>query len=81
MSVLLIIYLVSIVGAYLTFRQVYSAGGEWEVLNPGFSEFALIFVPILNSLIALAGIVGIVQDFILSLNIKIDYKRFFRIKK
>ena len=80
MIVLITIYLASIVGAYLTFRQVYSPGGEWEALNPGSTEFMLIFVPATNTFISLVGIVGIVMDWIKSLNIKINYTRFFRIK-
>jgi len=78
---LLIIYLASMIGAYLTIRKTFGPGGEWESLNPGNTEFMLIFVPGINMFISLVGIVGIVVDWIKSLNIKIDYNRFFRIKK
>jgi len=81
MIVLLIIYLASIVGAYLTIRKTFGPGGEWEGLSPGSTEFMLIFVPGINMFISGVGIVYIVVDWITSLNIKIDYNRFFRIKK
>lgn len=81
MIVLLIIYLVSIVGAYLTIRKTFSEGGEWEVLSPGSTELFLIFLPGFNTFVCLVGIVGIVVDWIDSLNFKIDYNKFFRIKK
>ncbi len=81
MIVLLIIYLASIIGAYLTIRQLFSEGGEWEVLDPGYTEFVLIVVPGCNTFIGLAGIVGVIIRWIESLNIKIDYSWIFRIKK
>ena len=81
MIVLLIIYLASIVGAYLTVRQIFGPGGEWEGLTPGFTEVGFIFLPVCNTFVSAVGIVGIVQDWIMSLNIKINYNRFFRIKK
>ena len=81
MIVLLIIYLASIIGAYLTIRQLFSEGGEYEVLSPGYTEFFLIFIPGANTLIAAAGIIGVIINWIDSLNIKINYNRFFRIKK
>ena len=81
MTVLLIIYLASMIGAYLTIRKTFSEGGEWEVLSPGGTELFLMLMLGFNTFVCLVGIVGIVQDFILSLNIKINYNRFFRIKK
>lgn len=82
MIVLILIYLASVIGAYLTIRKTFSEGGEWEVLSPGSTElFFLMFLPGFNMFICLVGIVGIVVDWIKSLNIKINYKRFFRIKK
>lgn len=77
----IIIYLASIIGAYLTIRKTFGPGGEWEVLSPGFTELFLTFAPAINTAVSAVGIVGIVQDIILSLNIKINYNRFFRIKK
>ena len=68
------------IGAYLTVRQVFGPNGEWEALSPGATELFLMFLPGANTFVCLVGIVGIVQDFILSLNIKINYNRFFRIK-
>ena len=38
MIVLLIIYLASMIGAYLTIRKTFGPGGEWEVLSPGSTE-------------------------------------------
>lgn len=81
MITLLLIYIASFIGAYLTVRKTYNPGGEWEALNPGRTEFMLIFVPGTNTFISLVGIVGIVVDWIKSLNIKINYTRFFHIKK
>jgi len=81
MIVLLLIYLASVIGAYLTIRRVFGPGGEWEALSPGAMELFLMFVPGANTFISLTGLVGVVQDFILSLNIKINYNRIFRIKK
>ena len=81
MIVLLIIYLVSIVGAYLTIRKTFSEGGEWEVLSPGSTELFLMLMPGFNTFICLVGIVGIVVDWIKSFKIQIDYNKIFRIKK
>ena len=85
MIVLILIYLASVIGAYLTFRSLYSVGGEWEGLSPSISDIFFMFVPLANTIITLGGAFTIavarIQDFILSLNIKINYKRFFRIKK
>jgi len=81
MIVLLIIYLASIVGAYLTVRQVFGPGGEWEALSPGATEIFLIFLPGANTFISLTGIVGAIMTWIDSLNFNINYNRFFRIKK
>jgi len=81
MIVLLLIYLASVIGAYLTIRRVFGPGGEWEALSPGATELFLMFVPGANTFISLTGAVTVVQDFILSLNIKINYNRIFRIKK
>jgi len=81
MIVLLIIYLASMIGAYLTIRKTFSAGGEWEVSSPGSTELFLMLMPGFNAFICLVGIVGIVVDWIDSLNFKIDYNKFFRIKK
>ena len=78
---LLIIYLASIVGAYLTIRKTFSEGGEWEVLSPGSTELFLMLMPGFNMFICLVGIVGIVVDWIKSFNIQIDYNKIFRIKK
>jgi hypothetical protein len=81
MIVLILIYLASVIGAYLTIRRTFSVGGEWEGLSPGSTELFLMFLPGFNIFVSLVGIVSIVQDFILSLNIKINYRRFFRIKE
>ena len=81
MIVLILIYLASVIGAYLTIRMLYSAGGDWEGLTPGISDIIFMFIPGANTIIMLGGMVTVVQDFILSLNIKINYRRFFRIKK
>lgn len=81
MIVFILIYLASMIGAYLTVRQVFGPNGEWEALSPGATELFLMFLPGANTFVCLVGIVGIVQDFILSLNVKINYNRFFRIKK
>ncbi len=81
MIVLLIIYIASIVGAYLTVRRVFGPGGEWENLTPGFTEVGLIFLPGANTFISLIGLVGAIMTWIDSLDIKINYNRFFRIKK
>lgn len=80
MIVFILIYLASMIGAYLTIRKTFSEGGEWEILSPGSTELFLMLMPGFNTFVCLVGIVGIVQDFILSLNIKINYNRFFRIK-
>jgi hypothetical protein len=81
MIVLIIIYLASIIGAYLTVRQVFGPGGEWEGLTPGFTEVGFIFLPVCNTFVAHVGIVNVIIKWIESLNIKINYNRFFRIKK
>ena len=81
MIVFILIYLASMIGAYLTVRQVFGPYGEWEALSPGATELFLMLMPGANTFVCLVGIVGIVQDFILSLNVKINYNRFFRIKK
>ena len=81
MIVFILIYLASMIGAYLTIRKTFSEGGEWEVLSPGSTELFLMLMPGFNTFVCLVGIVGIVQDIILSLNIKINYNRFFRIRK
>ena len=81
MIVLLIIYLASMIGAYLTIRKTFSEGGEWEVLSPGSTELFLMLMPGFNTFICLVGIVGIVVDWIKSFKIQIDYNKIFRIKK
>jgi len=85
MIVFILIYLASVIGAYLTIRKTFSKGGEWEVLNPGSTELFLMLMPGFNMFVCLVGIfqliVDIVVDWIKSLNIKINYNRFFRIKK
>ena len=81
MIVLLITYLVSIVGAYLAIRRIFGPNGEWEVLSPGATELFLMFLPGFNTFISLIGIVGGIMEWIDSLNFKIDYNKFFRIKK
>jgi len=85
MIVFILIYLASVIGAYLTIRKTFSKGGEWEVLNPGSTELFIMLMPGFNMFVCLVGIfqliVDIVVDWIKSLNIKIDYNRFFRIKK
>ena len=81
MIVLLIIYLASMIGAYLTIRKTFSAGGEWEVSSPGSTELFLMLMPGFNAFICLVGIVGIVVDWIKSFKIQIDYNKIFRIKK
>jgi hypothetical protein len=81
MIVLLIIYLVSVIGAYLTIRRIFGPNGEWEALSPGITELIVVILPLCNSLVTLYGIVSIVWDCIASLNIKIDYNKIFRIKK
>ena len=68
------------IGAYLTIRKIFSEGGECEFCSPGSAELFLMLMPGFNTFVCLVGIVGIVVDWITSLNIKIDYKRFFRIK-
>ena len=78
---MLVIYLASIVGAYLTIRKIFSEGGEWENLTPGFAEVGFIFLPGANTFISLAGLVVVIMEWIDSLNIKINYNRFFRIDK
>ncbi len=78
---LITVYLASIIGAYLTVRQVFGPGGEWESLTPGFTELVMIFLPVCNTFISLTGIVGASVRWIESLNIKINYNRIFRIKK
>ena len=52
---LLIIYLASIVGAYLTIRKAFSKGGEWEVLSPGSTELFLMLMPGFNTFVCLVG--------------------------
>ena len=85
MIVFILIYLASVIGAYLTIRKTFSKGGEWEVLNPGSTELFIMLMPGFNMFVCLVGIfqliVDIVVDWIKSLNIKINYNRFFRIKK
>ena len=85
MIVFILIYLASVIGAYLTIRKTFSKGGEWEVLNPGSTELFLMLMPGFNMFVCLVGIfqliVDIVVGWIKSLNIKINYNRFFRIKK
>ena len=81
MIVFILIYLASMIGAYLTIRKTFSEGGEWEVLSPGSTELFLMLMPGFNTFICLVGIVGIVVDWIDSLNFKIDYNKIFRIKK
>ena len=81
MIVLLIIYLASMIGAYLTIRKTFSEGGEWEVLSPGSTDLFLMLMPGFNTFISLIGIVGAIVEWIDSLNFKIDYNKFFRIKK
>ena len=80
MIVFILIYLASMIGAYLTVRQVFGPNGEWEALSPGATELFLMLMPGFNTFVCLVGIVGIVMDWITSLNIKINYNRFFRIK-
>ena len=81
MIVFILIYLASMIGAYLTIRKTFSEGGEWEVLSPGATELFLMFLPGFNTFISLIGIVGGIMEWIDSLNFKIDYNKFFRIKK
>lgn len=81
MIVLILIYVASVIGAYLTMRRLYSSGGDWEGLSPNVSDIIFMFIPGANTIITLGGVVTVIQDFILSLNIKINYSRFFRIKK
>ena len=81
MIALLIIYLVSIVGAYLAIRRIFGPNGEWEVLSPGASELFLMFLPGFNTFISSIGIISVIMKWIDSLNFNIDYNKFFRIKK
>ena len=81
MIVLLIIYLVSVIGAYVTVRQVFGPRGQWEALSPGATELFLMFLPGANTFISLIGIVVVIMAWIDSLNIKFDYNKIFRIKK
>lgn len=76
---LLIIYLASVIGAYLTFRRFYSEVGEWENLSLGRSELFFMFVPGVNIFVCLVGVADLIINFTKSL--KIGFKRFFRIKK
>lgn len=76
---LLIIYLASVIGAYLTFRRFYSEVGEWENLSLGRSELFFIFVPGVSIFVCLVGVADLIINFTKSL--KIGFKRFFRIKK
>lgn len=79
MIVLILIYVASLIGAYLTIRKTFSKGGDWEALNPGSTELMFMFVPGLNIFVCLVGVAGLLMDFVKSL--KINYNRFFRIKK
>ena len=79
MIVFILIYLASMIGAYLTIRKTFSEGGEWEVLSPGSTELFLMLMPGFNTFVCLVGFAGLLMDFTKSL--KIDYNRFFRIKK
>ena len=81
MIVFILIYLASMIGAYLTIRKTFSEGGEWEVLSPGSTDLFLMLMPGFNTFISLIGIVGAIVEWIDSLNFKIDYNKFFRIKK
>ena len=81
MIVLLITYLVSTVGAYLAIRRIFGPGGEWEVLSPGATELFLMFLPGFNTFVSSIGIISVIMKWIDSLNFKIDYNKFFRIKK
>ena len=81
MIVFILIYLASMIGAYLTIRKTFSEGGEWEVLSPGSTELFLMLMPGFNTFICLVGIVGIVVDWIKSFKIQLDYNKIFRIKK
>ena len=81
MIVFILIYLVSVIGAYVTVRQVFGPNGEWEALSPGATELFLMFLPGANTFISLIGIVVVIMAWIDSLNIKIDYNKIFRIKK
>lgn len=81
MIVFILIYLVSVIGAYVTVRQVFGPRGQWEALSPGATELFLMFLPGANTFISLIGIVVVIMAWIDSLNIKIDYNKIFRIKK
>jgi len=81
MIVFILIYLASMIGAYLTIRKTFSEGGEWEVLSPGRTKHINVLMPGFNTFICLVGIVGIVVDWIKSFKIQIDYNKIFRIKK
>lgn len=56
MEIIIIVFLfygVSVLGAYKFVQKSHSKGGRWDLLYPNCADVTIIFLPILNSFLAI----------------------------
>jgi len=62
LTLFIVFYVVSTLGAYQTFRKNYSSGGSWEYLNPSLLDACIVFVPIVNWIICMIYLIDYLQE-------------------
>jgi hypothetical protein len=71
MIVLIIIYLVSVIGTYISIRRSHRPGGEFENINPTKMDVVCVLLPVVNTMVCLIGMIGYM--------IVTDSRSFFRL--
>lgn len=74
--ILLLIYVLSTIGAYNIIRKVFSKGGKWESLNPEPIDLYFNFFPIVNTMLVIMYTCDKIN-----FNFNFSLTKFYRIKK
>jgi len=69
---IVLVYLISTFGMYKYFQKLYSKNGIYEGIEPHGMDLFLTFCPVYNTILNFLWIA--------SYPVKLDYKKFFRIK-
>lgn len=76
-----IIYIASVIGAYLLLRKAYLPGGRWQRIRPGLEDLLVVFIPALNTVHILFELVYMISDSIKSPRQSSIISRFFGLSK
>ena len=73
LTLFLVFYVASAIGAYRSLRRRYSSNGDWHLLEPTLIDACIVFIPIGNFILCLLELISYLAE--------ADARSFFRIKK